>query len=108
MYMHLVSILSSLIKSARTGNWKLYIQSLHDMLPYLSTSGHNNYTKLEETEPSVYMKFLVGQFALRHSDSLWSGIFSDLCIEQVLMMGSIKSVGGLTRGRGFEELTSLL
>ena len=53
------------------------------------------------------MKFLVGQFALRHSDSLWSGIFSDLCIEQVLM-GSITSVGGLTRGRGFEELTSLL
>ena len=33
-------------------------------------------------------------------------MFSDLYIEQVLM-GSIKSVGGLTRGRGFEESTRL-
>ena len=78
--------------------WKLeamhiLIKSLRDMLPYFSNSGHNNYTKLEETEPSVYMKFLEGQFVLRHSVSYWSGIFSDLCIEQVLM-GSIKSVGG--------------
>ena len=77
------------------------------MLPYLSASGHNSYTKLEETEPAVYMKFPEGQFVLRHGDSYWSGIFSDLCIEQVLM-GSIKSADGLTRGRGFEELTSLM
>ena len=63
----------------------------YDMLSYLSASGHNNYTKLKETEPAVYMKFLEGQFVLRHGDSYWSGIFSDLCIEQVLV-GSIKSV----------------
>ena len=76
--------------------WKLeaiHIQSLHNMLPYLSTSGHNNYTKLEETEPSVYMKFLEGQFVLRHSDSYWSGIFSDLCIEQV-MWGALNQLVG--------------
>lgn len=100
MYMHLACILHSLIQSACTGNWKLYIQSLHDMLPYLAASGHNKYTKslqlylrkmdkLEETHPAVSSKFLEGLLVVCHSDSYWSGIFSNLCIEQVLM-GSIK------------------
>ena len=31
-------------RSARTGNWLLYLESLHEMLPYLAASGHNNYT----------------------------------------------------------------
>jgi hypothetical protein len=86
------------------------------MLPYLAASGHNNYVKsfvlylqkidkLEETHPYVYSKFLEGLFVIRQTNSYWAGIFSDLCIEQVLM-GSIKSVGGLTRG--FEELTRLV
>jgi len=81
-------------------------------------SGHNNYAKslvlylekmdtLEETHPAVYAKFLEGLFVLRRSDKYWSGISSDLYIEQVLM-GSVKSVGGLTRGRGFQESTSLI
>ena len=118
MYMDLVSILRSLLRSARSGNWTLYIQSLYQMLPYLAASGQNNYTKslvlyleimdkLEHTHPSVYAKFQEGLFVLHRRDSCLSGIFSDLYIEQVLM-GNIKSVGGLTRGRGFEESTSLV
>ena len=43
MYVDLVSILRSLIESARSGNLKLYLQSLHQMLPYLAATGHNNY-----------------------------------------------------------------
>ena len=88
------------------------------MLPFLAASGHNNYTKslvlffekmekLEETHPAVYRKFLEGLFVIHRSDSYWFGIFSDLCIKQVLM-GNIKSVGGPTRERGFQESTSLL
>ena len=46
-------------------------------------------------------------FLKGYSNSYWAGIFSDLCIEQVLM-GSIKSVGGLTRGRGSTRLVWLL
>lgn len=118
MYMQLVCILRSLIRSSRIGNWKLYLQSLREMLPYLCATGHNNYTKslmlylakmenLEVTHPLVYSKFLEGLFVVHRSNTPWSGIFSDLCIEQVLM-GSIKSSGGLTRGRGFEQSTSLL
>ena len=88
------------------------------MLPYLAASGHKNYVKslvlylekmdkLEETHPTVYKQYMEGLFVLRRSDSYWAGIFSDLYIEQVLV-GSIKSVGGLTRGRGFLESTSLI
>ena len=66
--MDLVSILRSLLRSARGGNWKLIIQYLHQMLVYLAASGHNDYTKsflhylekmdkLEDTHPSVYAKF---------------------------------------------------
>jgi hypothetical protein len=63
--------------------------------------------KLEETYPYVSSKFLEGLFVIRQTNSYWAGIFSDLCIEQVLM-GSIKSVFGLTRGRGFEKSTRLV
>ena len=118
MYTRVVGILGALIRSAHTGNWKLYLQSLHEMLPFLDASGHNNYVKslmlythkmdkLEETHPSVYAKFMERLFLLRCSDNYWAGIFSDLYIEQVLM-GSIKSVSGLTRGGGFEKSTSLI
>ena len=66
LYMHLVEILRAFILSARTGNWKMYLQSLHEMLPYLAASGHNNYVKsltlyltymekLEDIHPHVYV-----------------------------------------------------
>ena len=88
------------------------------MLPYLAPSGHNNYVKslmlylqrmekLDVTHHAVCAQFMEGLFVLRRSDSYWTGIFGDLYIEQVLM-GSVKSVGGLTRGRGFKESTSLI
>ena len=88
------------------------------MHPYLAAAGHNNYTKslalfipkmlkLENTHPKVHAAFTNGLFPVRRSDGAWSGIFTDLFIEQVLMAG-IKSSGGLTRGRGFSESTRLL
>ena len=118
MYMKMVSILRSFIKSARTGNWLLYIQSLHEMLPYLAAAGHNNYVKsivlhlqklrqLPQTHPDVFSKFIDGNFVIRQTNKYWAGIFTDHGIEQILM-GNIKSVGGLTRGRGFDENTSLV
>ena len=43
-----------------------------------------------------------GYSTIRRSDRLWVGLWSDLVIEQV-MMRSIKSLGGFTRGRGFSK-----
>lgn len=41
-------------------------------------------------------------FTIRRSDKFWSGVWSDSTIEQVLMC-SMKSNGGLTRGRGITD-----
>ena len=59
---------------------------------------------LQHSHPRVHRAFCDGLFPVRRSDGAWSGIFTDLFIEQVLMVG-IKSTGGLTGGLGFDEST---
>ena len=63
--------------------------------------------RLQDTHLDVFDKLNRGMFILRRSDNYWAGILSDLYIEQVLMV-IIKSVGGLTRGRGFDDSTSIV
>ena len=58
MYMHLIGILRSLIWSAHTGNWKLYLQSGHNNYVKLLVLYLKKVEKLEETHPAVYAKFL--------------------------------------------------
>ena len=58
---------------------------------------------LEMTHPDIYELFEKGYHTIRRSDRLWAGLSPDLVIEQVLMR-SIKTVGGLTRGRGMNDL----
>jgi len=75
LYMRMV-ILRTLIRSSRTGNWKLYIQSLNEMIPYLESAGHNNYVKslvlflgkmnkLPVSHPIIFQKFMEGLFVVR-------------------------------------------
>ena len=52
------------------------------------------------TNPAIHQMFQKGYFVVRRSDQYWTGISPDLCIEQ-----SLKSSGGLTRGRGMNEVT---
>ena len=62
--------------------------------------------QLPITHPRIYQHFMEGNFIVRRGDKYFSGIFGDLHMEQVYM-GHIKSPGGLSRGRGFSELTRL-
>ena len=57
---------------------------------------------LESEHPDVYRKFEAGFHVVRRSNPMWAGLSTDLVIEQVLMR-SIKTSGGLTRGRGMTE-----
>ena len=59
---------------------------------------------LERTNSSVYERFKSGKFIVRRSERYWVGLPCDLIIEQVLMR-SLKSTGGLTRGPGMSEVT---
>ena len=112
-YMDLIDILQQFIMAERTGHWELYLSAMQDTIPYLAAAGHNLYTKsiqvylqnmlqLEQSNPDVYHSFTAGKHAIRRSDHFWAGLSTDLVIEQVLMR-SIKTTGGLTRGRGMTE-----
>ena len=85
------------------------------MLNLFSASGHFNYAEstrlyvrmttedLPETHPWLYDQFSNNKFhSVQRSGHSWTGIWTDLAIEQVLMR-SLKSCGGLTRGRRFPE-----
>ena len=57
---------------------------------------------LSDGKKTLATKFRTGFHAVRRSDRYWAGLWSDLVIEQTLMK-SIKTCGGLTRGRGMSE-----
>jgi len=40
-YMSMTDILHKFIRAECTGNWKLHLQSIQAMLPYMAASGHN-------------------------------------------------------------------
>ena len=112
-YMDMVDILRRFLTAERTGNWTLGLHSLHEMLPYFAAAGHSNYLKsayfyiqsmqkLHESNIDVYEAFKSGHHVVRRSDRYWGGLSTDLVIEQALMR-SIKTTGGLTRGKGLTE-----
>ena len=83
------------------------------MLPYLAASGHSLYAKsaniylssmanLPNDQHVVYQHFVEGLHVSRRNDRALAGLSTDLMIEQVLM-GSMKTSGGLTRGREMTE-----
>ena len=109
-YQSVVFIVRSLIVADRLGNWDLHIAALKSALPVFAACGHFNYTKsvylyvnemekLQERNVDVYRMFKDGHFVVRRTNRNWSGLPTDLIIEQVLMR-SLKTTGGLTRGTG--------
>ncbi|CAC5406041.1 unnamed protein product [Mytilus coruscus] len=106
-------ILSKFLIAERTGIWDLHLRSIQERLPFFVAAGHNLYAKsayvylsmmqrLEIDYPEVYRYFKAGHHVLRRTDRFWSGLSTDQTIEQILMR-SVKSSGGLTRGRGMGE-----
>ena len=112
-YLDMIQILKTFIKAERTGEWELSLYSLQQMLPYFAAAGHNLYLKsahiylqtmcqLRDNNPRVYEAFKRGHHVIRRCDRYWAGLSTDLVIEQVLMR-SVKTTGGMTRGKGMSE-----
>ena len=110
--------LTQVYKTERTANWDLHLQPVYDMLPFFAAAGHNLYAKsayiylqmmldLQTKHPEVCKSFQDGLHVVRRSDHYWAGLSNDLAIEQVLMR-SMKTSGGLTRGRGMTERQRLV
>ena len=117
-YIEYIETLKLFIRAERTGNWNLHLISVSRMINLFAATGHINYAKssrlylqlmneLPTDHPWLYHCFIEQGFhTVRRSSRYWAGLWTDLTIEQV-MMRSIKSRGGLTRGRGMTESVRL-
>lgn len=114
-YFEMVALIKKFIAAERMGNWFLHIEAVHEMLPFFHASGHFLYAKsthlyLQDSEKleekmsaREYNDFVKsGFFTIQRSPKFWSGIWSDMTIEQTLMR-LMKCEGGLTRGRGIKS-----
>ena len=89
------------------------------MINIFAATGHIHYAKsarlylqnmleLSTKYPWAYANFSEHRYhTVRHSDRYWAGLWTDLIIEQVLIR-SLKSREGLTRGRGVTESVRIL
>lgn len=113
-YFRMITLVKQFIEAERMGNWQLHLDTIQKMLPYFHATGHFLYAKSahlyvqdmllleEKMTPDEYEKFTTrGYFTIQRSDK-FSGIPSDMTIEQTLMR-TMKTSGGLTQGRGITD-----
>ena len=111
--MDYINVAKKIIYPERTSNWDMHLNVLWKMLNLFAATGHINYAKsarlylqqmnkLPETHPYLYNEFVNGNHTAQRTKWNWTGIWTDLAIEQT-MMRSIKSRGGLTDDRGMAE-----
>ena len=111
--MKMVEICLQFLKAECTGDWPLRLDRSRMILPYFADLGHHHYQKsvylylqrtsqIHVTHPGLHKHFMNGLYVIRTSDRFWADLSQDLVVEQVLMC-SLKTSGGLTRGRGMSE-----
>ncbi|CAH2009827.1 unnamed protein product [Acanthoscelides obtectus] len=109
-YIEAVLIVLRFIEAERLGNWDLHLDCVRRMLPLFHAAGHFQYAKAAQIylqdmvllqdimDPQEFHQFATqGYFTIHRSDKAWSGIWSDMTIEQTLnrFFGT-----DLTHGRG--------
>ena len=111
-YIDYVSLAQDFIRVERTSDWTSHLECSYRMLNLFAAAGHLNYAKscrlyyesslkLHEQFPYVYEQFLKGDNTVRRKEDSWTGLWTDLSIEQILMK-SLKGSGGVI-GRGMTE-----
>lgn len=111
----MVTVVKHFVMAERIGDWKLHLQCVQKMIPYFHASVHFPYAKashiylqdMYKLESKMgteeFKKFTSeGYFTIKRTDKFWSGVWSDMTIEQTLMR-LMKSSGGLTHGRGISD-----
>ena len=113
-YINYIKLIKMFIRAERTGDWHMHLIAAEQMLNLFAATGHIHYAKssrlylqlmhdLPTDYPWLFEAFEKHGFhTVRRSERYWSGLWTDLTIEQVLMR-SIKTRGGLTRGRGMTD-----
>ena len=109
-----IEIIKDFICCERLGMWDGHLNAVTALLNLFAATCHIHYAKsarlyvqemrkLPSTHPWLHQKCVEGYYTVRRSERLWVGLWTDIVIEQVLMR-SLKSRGGLTRGRGMTEI----
>ena len=92
------------VKSIRIGDFKLYKDTLHHLMPWVFATDHTHYARnlpvhlrdmctLEERHPAVYAEFCKGHFAVQKTQRLFSKIALDQNHEQLNDL--LKTEGGV-------------
>ena len=112
IYVKYVYLVQELICAERVHDWNLHVLATKSMLNLFAATGHNNYAKscrlylesildLETNHSVVYDQFIEGQHTVRMTEKKWTGVWTDLSIEQILMK-SLKGRAGVI-GKGITE-----
>ena len=81
------------VRSLRTANFQLYVQSLTKLVPWFFSLDHFNYSRwisvhlrdmvtLVHLHPNIYAEFMMGHFTVRKTDHSFSNIAIDQAHEQ--------------------------
>ena len=108
-----IGIVKSLMYAERTTNWNLHLVTVKRMLNLFAAAGKlrksgrlylQSMNTFPEQNPWLQQCFQeIGHHAVI-IERYWTGIWSDLVIEQVLMT-SVRSRGGLSRGREWMKIS---
>ena len=112
-YVHYIEIVQQFITAKIISNFALHISTTKQMINLFAATAHNNYAKtyrlylqsvdiLEKDHPQIFEQFSFGNHTVRRTDMIWSGLWTDLSIEQILMK-SLKGRGGVI-GKGMTEI----
>ena len=106
-YIKMVDILINFTSSYRKGDWEQSLHEASNMLPYIISAGHHNYSYsfplylsemnvLKNTAPEVWSYFMKGCFAVRRKDGSFNGVPADMALEQTYNKDAKESASGLS------------
>ena len=108
-YLEMAGILLRFIRAERSGNWKLYLDSFQEMMPWFAAYDRINYLRwgsvylsnmqrLQITAPEVSVEFEEGNFVVRTKLAHFNGQSVDLSQEHVIKMCKVSGgIIGITR-----------
>ena len=104
-FLDMVEVLLDYVKSFRTGNWELNLQSMERMLKWFHAYDHVNYARhftyywatqknLQRDFPTIFREFRNGHFSVKRSKGNFNGLPPDQVIEQTINKDQ-KGAGGI-------------
>ena len=103
-YMHMVHLLIMFVRSVRTGNWNLHLQSLEAFVKFFFVHDKHNYARLiplylaemhslKDTDPHIYAEFEKGDWVVNKNSVPFCSIGGDHALEHLNC--AMKVSGGL-------------